>query len=114
MTKAQHTPGPWHLEEGRDYNNAEQKELGAGHYFDMCDSNGNTVVVNVSCTQASDETKANARLIAAAPDYFDGCKDLPQITDGESTADYDKRVLAWFYCNAGMIYAANKKAMGEI
>lgn len=103
MTKTSHTPGPWEI-------NDNQKISGASRTIIIADI-GRPIPERFKV--AHDEYEANARLIAAAPDYFDGCKDLPQIIDGESTTDYDKRVLAWFYSNAGKIHSANNKAKGE-
>lgn len=70
-------------------------------------------VATVSNNKTFKEGNANAALISAAPDYYEACKDLPQIIDDETTTAYDKRVLQWFYCNAGKIYAANKKVNQE-
>lgn len=107
MTNATHTPGSWRaltpkgsiqkcqvIHDSSEYPNGM---FGVAHVW------GNT----------HDEAIANTRLIAAAPDFYEGCRGLPQITDGESTADYDKRVLAWFYLNAHTIYRAVKKAEGK-
>lgn len=68
MTNAQHTPGPWTIEEGRDLTAREQNGFGQGHYFDIIDSEGNPVVVNAYDVHSHAENIANARLIAAAPE----------------------------------------------
>lgn len=98
----QHTAAPW------TFNNA-----GYGrHYVNA----GNIVIADCAPFEGDssyEKTESNAHLIAAAPDYYNACKDLPQIIEGESTTDYDKRVLSWFYNNAGKIHAANQKAKGE-
>ena len=99
MNNATHTPGKWKIE---------------GELIRAATDDGDVTVAIVRgwLPEFSDEEYANKCLIIAAPDYYQGCKDLPQITDDEPTSVYDKRVLSWFYNNAGKIHAANNKARG--
>ena len=71
---AQHTPGPWEAT-GNLVRSPMAKELGSGVMLAEC-SDRWFVKVN------SDEAKANARLIAKAPEMLEALKDAyPYIAD---------------------------------
>lgn len=89
MIIAQHTPGPWHVEQGSDERD-----------FIVADQTGNTVAEPNACAYDFSEldpkvrridiaeAKANARLIAAAPELLVACRDLcDAIPDETLTAD---------------------------
>lgn len=69
-TQAKHTPGPWHVGtgngEGSIFADAGRMRLESGGttLYPICKING-------SWAGREDETAANARLIAAAPDLLD-------------------------------------------
>lgn len=62
MTKTQHPPGPWHVVDGI-----------------VCDNYGQDLLSPVLFDAFPDEFKANARLIAAAPDLLAELKILEAV-----------------------------------
>lgn len=74
--KAEHTPGDWAV----NWRSQEDDS----QYFDIEDYNGNTVC-KVESYDASEEFqeegKANARLIAAAPDLLAVCENAVRILE---------------------------------
>jgi hypothetical protein len=61
MTNIEHTPGPWNITNGRrDY---EHAEIGT--------SAKTVAVILMADVEATDEDRANARLIAAAPELLE-------------------------------------------
>jgi hypothetical protein len=65
---AKHTPGPWHRRIGRVGNGTP-----ASQHEQVCNSDGVAVVMLEHDGQPDGD--ANARLIAAAPDLLEACKD---------------------------------------
>ena len=68
MNESKHTPGPWYAK-GEDIWNADEKMYG--------------IARNFSAISPSQTTRANAALIAAAPDMYEALQELSQLT-----ADY--------------------------
>ena len=87
-TKAQHTPGPWHLE----INDTAIRIFPTNDRTGICELRGTNEIDRV-----------NARLIASAPEYFAAVDYwLEQIYDGEPLKDWQQQLIA-----------AHKKARGE-
>lgn len=114
-TETKHTPGPWFFgdtftsyictRDGKEVTNYTARGIG----------NGACHVGYASITPAlgSDEAKANARLIAAAPDLLAACKALHQclsgwveIAEAQDRRAYDSEALK-------MGQDAIRKAEGE-
>ena len=76
--KAAHTPGPWQIE----WNAAQS---GEGHY--ITDSNDMGELSRIAAVlfhdDADGETRANARLLAAAPELLAACKSMIEWDDRE-------------------------------
>lgn len=69
-TKNNFTPGPWHCGTFRETGNAPGIDIGAAN-------NSNIALAHHdSSDRESYETKANARLIAAAPDLLEALNDI--------------------------------------
>ena len=104
---SEHTPGPWDIWEGADYvGGASDLCIGAGEkwLFNMehrvCEArdchwnvcrlrNDITIAETGECcadeeckhaTHITDEQRANARLIAAAPDLLEACRRVVELT----------------------------------
>lgn len=99
MTESKHTPGPW---------KAGPLE---GHVFD----NIGTLIAgcmghsrNFNDDTLRDQQKANAHLIAAAPDYHEGVVEALTPNDGYNCEYVSIPVKAW-----RMILAAHAKAEGR-
>jgi hypothetical protein len=56
---SKHTPGPWYVD-----------DLGANIRCNPDDDDFGTIVATMESSRSPDETKANARLIASAPDLL--------------------------------------------
>lgn len=82
-----HTPGPWHLDPFRKYANVHGEVM--------------SHLARVPIDTA--EAEANARLIAAAPDLLEACREALSILDYER-ADVETRA---------QVYAAIAKAEGR-
>lgn len=105
MSKSKYTSGQWHAVAGMvEHENDDTADICSCYTRDFDQE-------HLGRTPA--EEYANARLISAAPKYYEACKSLPQIREGEPTIIYNERVLDWFWLNAGQIYAANKMVKGE-
>lgn len=93
QTKASHTPGPWILKPYR-------KDFSIG-------ISGESEYV-VTVTGMSEKDKANARLIAAAPELLEACKDalesLKRLIDAEG---------AYRVTNISQLQSAIRKALGK-
>lgn len=80
--KAAHTPGPWQIE----WNVAQG---GEGHY--ITDSNDMGELSRIAAVlfhdDADGETRANARLIAAAPDLLEIARAIVAVCDSGKHAD---------------------------
>jgi hypothetical protein len=98
-TKTEHTPGPW---EGLVIDDADSRQIiitAQAHQFDL------------------DEARANARLIAAAPNLLAACRDLDNLLEADcaSGGDYHDTRLGRFSprdCPACRNRAAIAKAEG--
>lgn len=93
--QANHTPGPWRVEPkqpGQDFN--EDVFDSKGTFIADCQGRNFREMKAVSL----EERKANARLIAAAPEMAEVLADfykfLAQISAGPSTAAFQKRICA--------------------
>lgn len=60
IEKAQHTPGPWRIVRDED------------GCFEIADENG--LLINKTVARGGTTNRANARLIAAAPDLLEACE----------------------------------------
>lgn len=82
MTKAQHTPGPWNCDQTVGFAT-----------FVGAEENPNIAAVHFKDT---DEGKANARLIAAAPELYEALCDMISDRDclSEATVDFAQRAIA--------------------
>lgn len=92
MSKAQHTPGPWKVEGRYRGQNPSETYIGSPTTYP---------IFTILCGTA--ERDANARLIAAAPDYFDGVERMLAF----ETSGGDGWWKAW-----EMVKAAHAKAKG--
>lgn len=86
--KAAHTPAPWQIE----WNAAQS---GEGHY--ITDSNDMGEHARIAAVlfhdDADGETRANARLLAAAPELLEACKRMIEWDDREH--DHPQRQAAY-------------------
>jgi len=71
MGDAQHTPGPWTVGEGTGYRNQIAIEPTIGCVYG-----------------AGENVKANARLVAAAPDLLEALKGVVRVAD-RKTVEFD-------------------------
>ena len=76
MSESKHTPGPWEVD-NPNWGLVAKRIHGAYRYIANCMSD------EFSMTEWPDETiKANAHLIAAAPELYNACKELVRsLTD---------------------------------
>jgi len=89
---ARHTPGPWEI-------------LGFGHIY-------SATAINIASTRGSlvlelNEMEANARLIAAAPDLLEACKEALAAIQGEWINEEDSSRIE------AQLEAAIRKATDE-
>lgn len=77
----QHTPGPWRLTATSHGLRLAGEAPGKPGYFATLDD-------------SRPETRANARLIAAAPELLAACQELHRILHGGMTEDYDEMTAA--------------------
>lgn len=93
MSEVKHTPGPWTISPSRRSDNfciyARDKDYGIGEAWNL---------------SGKPENKANARLMAAAPDMLDALKRLIEPTPGVA------KLPAWVY---GIVKPAIDKAEGR-
>ena len=108
MTDAKHTPGPWAVEE--DFNDGE--ELVGFNIISV--PSGNEVVSNEGISGNSDEDRANARLIAAAPDLLAALKSSIALADA-NVARFDGHPIRTDECAALYEHCVSviKKAEGR-
>jgi hypothetical protein len=68
MSEVKHTPGPWYADEGTDgaFDICVDKNA-RGRFMVICSGSGHS--------HFPEETRANGRLIAAAPDMLQGLRD---------------------------------------
>lgn len=100
-----HTPGPWHVHGDDDHEGVPFIEVAAGEYGPTFKS-----ICDVRCTlnessdefEITDEDRANARLIAALPDFEQGAI---------AFVEYEKAVAAGNDVAAMMHYATASKML---
>lgn len=91
MTNAKHTPGPWRV----------QKTLGCKDITsDERDEYGNKSLICTTAGREEREDRANARLIAAAPELLAACKQAlaclnhaPRFSTPQGVDSYDTAAL---------------------
>lgn len=104
MSKFKGTPGPWFIDDQSD----DYEMAIVGHPTWPCTRNGKRGVWDVCKIETdTEDTKANARLIAAAPDLLEALKTLIAATD--ALADIANSGIADNAIDAGC--AAIKKAL---
>lgn len=80
--KTKHTPGPWKVSETADENNNEIIVYEAGH-----EKGAGIASVSPLPFYSSESQRANAQLIAAAPELLEVCRDLLEIVEFEYAND---------------------------
>jgi hypothetical protein len=99
---ATHTPGPWHIGQSREWDDGELHEQLAVYSAEGV----KTAKVETWLKHCREESEANARLIAAAPELLAALKALLPILDNDSP-------LARAYEDVGQLaQAALAKAEG--
>lgn len=72
--ETKHTQGPWEVFQGGNFLMVIKTGMGKVKGFDKSNRIICEIRTELSCFEGTDEDKANARLIAAAPDLLDACK----------------------------------------
>ena len=75
--RSKHTPGPWKA----------NLYLGGAYAINRMAPNGERLG-RIAVVDGMIETKANARLIAAAPDLLEAAKNLLAMTEGQTIFNY--------------------------
>jgi hypothetical protein len=99
MTK--HTPGPWEIKE-KEQGRRQVIVTKQGVISELANY-GHAGGINATCF--IDELKANACLIASAPDLLDACRAIASLADGQGQRNMMEV--------AGQAKAAIAKAMGR-
>lgn len=86
MKKATHTPGPWTVQDNTDL-------LGEGHQLRV-DSDDGAVAECGRKPFVDDTMRANARLIAAAPDMLVALEIIVEMHPQHPAASYARQALA--------------------
>ncbi len=105
-----HTPGPW------DHNDNLHESDGIIEIFDALDEDGLTPIAHVLREGRSFfDTKANARLIAAAPDLYEALIAISKaFADGEIQFTKKRQSDSDPYCKSNILMcAAIAKAEGR-
>ena len=103
--KTQHTPGPWH----------SQRPHGSDIPVWGVDekSRGCVALVNMSAERAT-EAAANARLIAAAPEMYEGIGDFLGAYDRARIGDWDHgKLIDWLGEQVARLRPIHTKAEGR-
>jgi len=107
MSKATHTPGPW------DHNDTLLTTNNLIEIFNDRDLMGEEPIADVYSYENADKAKANARLIAAAPELLEALGEIREclaawmeIADPEDMRQYDTDAI-------NKANAAIEKATGE-
>lgn len=98
----QHTPGPWRIEQ---YTNASVRD------GERIRASNNLITVNEVWGASLSECDANYRLIAAAPELLEACKQLLEAYFEEHYAIGGHEAVGCTYCDA---LAAIAKAEGSV
>lgn len=103
MSAHKHTPGPWE----------QADSFGASPTGTAVKAASDNYLV-ASCTgyYGREGAVANARLIAAAPEYFDGTADLLAYEEAVEAGD-DERAMLLYASAIRKLRAAQAKATGE-
>jgi len=97
MTASKHTRGPW------------LAECRVGDWLVI--SEADTYAVAYPNSPRGDQAEANARLIAAVPEYFDGTADLLAYEDAVEAGD-DVQAMLLYASAVKKLRAAHLKATG--
>ena len=92
---AGHTPGPWSLEEGRVL------------------TEGGWLLASLPYTLGDEEDRANARLIAAAPDLLEACKALLEWRDSGAELNHLKDLSRLALVGAKVQAAVDRAERGD-
>ena len=82
MSEPKHTPGEWHVHEGKDHSVSSSYdfnvdlEIWATEHFDDNSNDRNEVATNITVVE-------DASLIAASPDLLEACKAIAKLADGQ-------------------------------
>ena len=110
MSEAKHTPGPWSVP------HFAQDEVGCDCAYVLCDGVMGAVCTITVSKEGDDppieQAKANARLIAAAPDLLAALKRVENSWRDKYTGPEDPRAMARFSIWREML-AAIAKAEGR-
>jgi hypothetical protein len=113
MSESKHTPGPWVVEYSRDYYRRDRPiGINAPNDAGVPGAVGHIVRRNGIGLPSSDRAKANARLIAAAPDLLSACEAMLLDYESQFGMNYcecDSSV--GLTCNACRTRAAINKAV---
>ena len=99
-----HTPGPWTI-------HSEAANAASGSPINSEIRGGHHVVVRLG-TMHADSTKANARLIAAAPDLLAALLEISRCCDERASFDGDPAMKRWCAATSEVARAAIAKAEG--
>jgi hypothetical protein len=105
-TSPAHTPGPWILSESDS----------AASSFGIADANGSSIasVGDGRHDGAPEESAANARLIAAAPDLLDACMTLAEVaSDSVELGDWPELIKAIEQADAAIAKADGTQTTHE-
>lgn len=102
---AQHTPGPWHVDECRTPNGVVYEVNSVAVLAG--DDEGEPAIVNIAecCDFTDGQAEANAHLLAAAPDLLAACKAARDAIAGiedDELVDEAKRLIDAAFNKAGV------------
>jgi len=82
MSNAQHTPGPWERDDGYIVSLHNHEKIATVHDWTTEDED-------------IDRAKANARLIAAAPELLEALENRPVLLEEDTIESFRERYIAW-------------------
>jgi hypothetical protein len=92
-TSERHTPGPWHIGESIDEYQTGSESWNVPVWANHADP-GDRIAAE-ALAKDREQARANARLIAAAPELLEACKGLVRIADAvRYTAGLGKNQMA--------------------
>ena len=104
MSEIKHTPGPWSIK------TRESRYMPGVIIQDgVCGPDGEQIKVEGVTLSSCDEAKANARLIAAAPELLGALLALDDLRGSWSPPD-DVIKAAWSKCRAAIAKATGEQA----